>query len=108
MNRFSSTVAIDWSGAKGRKHRGIAIAEARGQDAPRLVRPGHIWSREEVLDWLLAVRGTRGFVRVIVLLLLLLVWPFALGGVVALAVADLVRPLRVVKTDTMDRRGPRD
>ena len=22
-------------------------------DAPRLVRPGHVWSREEVLDWLL-------------------------------------------------------
>ena len=51
--RFASTVAIDWSGAKGRRHRGIAIAEARGDDAPRLVRPGHVWSRCEVLDWLL-------------------------------------------------------
>ena len=51
--RFASTVAIDWSGAKGRRHKGIAIAEARGDDAPRLVRPGHIWSRCEVLDWLL-------------------------------------------------------
>jgi hypothetical protein len=51
--RFSNCVAIDWSGAKGRRHRGIAIAEARGDDAPRLVRPGHIWSREEVLGWLL-------------------------------------------------------
>src|SRR5262249_8307010 len=29
------------------------IAEARGTVAPRLVRPGHVWSREEVLDWLL-------------------------------------------------------
>ena len=50
--RFSSTVAIDWSGAKGRRHKGIAIAEARGDDAPALVRPGHVWSRQEVLDWL--------------------------------------------------------
>lgn len=52
LPRFASTVAIDWSGAKGSKHRGIAIAEARGLDAPRLVRPGHVWSREEVLGWL--------------------------------------------------------
>ncbi len=51
--RFASYVAIDWSGAKGRKHKGIAIAEARGEAAPRLVRPGHTWSREEVLRWLL-------------------------------------------------------
>ena len=52
-SRFASFVAIDWSGAKGRRHRGIAIAEARGTTAPRLIRPGHIWSREEVLGWLL-------------------------------------------------------
>ena len=51
--RFEAYVAIDWSGAKGRRHKGIAIAEARGDSAPRLVRPGHVWSREEVLDWLL-------------------------------------------------------
>ena len=51
--RFAAFVAIDWSGAKGRRHKGIAIAEARGNDAPRLVRPGHVWSREDVLDWLL-------------------------------------------------------
>ncbi|HEX6219288.1 MAG TPA: hypothetical protein VFZ35_08460 [Sphingomicrobium sp.] len=52
-DRFESFVAIDWSGAKGRKHKGIAIAEARGNDPPRLVSPGHVWSREEVGDWLL-------------------------------------------------------
>lgn len=46
-------MAIDWSGAKGTRHKGIAIAEARGDAAPRLVRPGHVWSREEVLAWLL-------------------------------------------------------
>jgi hypothetical protein len=50
---FASYVAIDWSGAKGKRHKGIAIAEARVDGAPRLVRPGHVWSREEVLDWLL-------------------------------------------------------
>jgi hypothetical protein len=53
MSRFESYVAIDWSGAKGKRHKGIAIAEARGESAPRLVRAGHIWSREEVLQWLL-------------------------------------------------------
>ena len=53
MRRFASFVAIDWSGAKGSKHKGIAIAEARGGAAPRLVRPGHVWSREGVLQWLL-------------------------------------------------------
>jgi hypothetical protein len=51
--RFAAFVAIDWSGAKGRRHKGIAIAEARGDAAPRLIRSGHIWSREEVLEWLL-------------------------------------------------------
>jgi hypothetical protein len=50
---FDAYVAIDWSGAKGRRHKGIAIAEARGEAAPRLVRPGHVWSREEVLAWLI-------------------------------------------------------
>ncbi|QNN65387.1 hypothetical protein H9L12_01790 [Sphingomonas rhizophila] len=51
--RFSRFVAIDWSGAKGQRHKGIAIAEARADAAPALVRPGHVWSRREVLDWLL-------------------------------------------------------
>ncbi|MFL6733003.1 MAG: hypothetical protein ACJ8EP_11730 [Sphingomicrobium sp.] len=53
MKRFAVYVAIDWSGAKGKRHKGIAIAEARGEAAPRLIRPGHTWSREEVLRWLL-------------------------------------------------------
>lgn len=52
-DRFDAFVAIDWSGAKGRRHQGIAIAEARGDAAPRLIRQGHVWSREEVLGWLL-------------------------------------------------------
>jgi len=57
VSRFESYVAIDWSGAKGRRHQGIAIAEARGNAAPRLIRPGHIWSREEILKWLLKRAG---------------------------------------------------
>jgi len=59
--RFASFVAIDWSGAKGKRHKGIAIAEARADrsadEPPRLVRPGHAWSREEVLGWLLVRAG---------------------------------------------------
>lgn len=51
--RFARFIAIDWSGAKGKRHKGIAIAEARGEAAPRLIRPGHVWSREEVLHWIL-------------------------------------------------------
>jgi hypothetical protein len=51
--RFAAFVAIDWSGAKGSRHKGIAIAEAKGDAPPRLVRPGHIWSRDQVLHWLL-------------------------------------------------------
>ena len=54
MRTFAAYVAIDWSGAKGKRHKGIAIAEARGDAAPRLVRAGHVWSRQEVLQWLLA------------------------------------------------------
>ena len=50
--RFTRAVAIDWSGAKGTRHKGIAIGEARPGAAPRLIRPTHIWSRAEVLDWL--------------------------------------------------------
>jgi len=58
VSRFAACVAIDWSGAKGKRHKGIAIAEARKDDPPRLVRPTHAWSRTEVLDWLLK-RATR-------------------------------------------------
>lgn len=52
MRRFHHHAAIDWSGARGLRQRGIAIAVASGGAAPTLVRPGHIWSRAEALDWL--------------------------------------------------------
>lgn len=52
--RFRHFAAIDWSGAAGERHKGIAVGLCRlGDDAPELVRPGHRWSREEVLGWLL-------------------------------------------------------
>lgn len=51
--RFSHFAAIDWSGAAGERHRGIAVALCGAGDAsPRLIRPGHRWSRTEVLGWL--------------------------------------------------------
>ena len=54
-NRFEHFVAIDWSGAVGERHIGIALAVAGpGRAAPRIVRPGHRWSRAEVADWLIA------------------------------------------------------
>ncbi|HEV7659548.1 MAG TPA: hypothetical protein VGO55_06845 [Allosphingosinicella sp.] len=54
MPRFGRFAAIDWSGAKGKRHKGIAIAMCEaGNAAPVLVRPDHVWSRTGVLDWLL-------------------------------------------------------
>ncbi|WP_408586008.1 hypothetical protein [Novosphingobium sp.] len=52
-DRFRHFAAIDWSGAAGERHAGIAVAICtQGQAAPDLVRPAHRWSRAEVLDWL--------------------------------------------------------
>jgi hypothetical protein len=57
--RFARFAAIDWSGAKGRRHKGIAVAVAEaGTASPLLVRPDHVWSRTEVLDWLIAEAAT--------------------------------------------------
>ncbi len=54
MTRFAHFVAIDWSGAVGAEHRGIAIAICgHGRAVPALVPPpGRYWSRAAVLDWL--------------------------------------------------------
>ncbi len=53
--RFRHFAAIDWSGAVGERHRGIAVAIcSEGSAAPKLIRPHpHRWSRGELLDWLL-------------------------------------------------------
>ena len=50
--RFQHFAAIDWSGAAGERHHGIALALCDEQGPPSLVRPGHRWSRGEVLHWL--------------------------------------------------------
>lgn len=52
MRRFTHFAALDWSGARGERQRGIALAIASGTAAPALVRPGHVWSRAEILSWL--------------------------------------------------------
>ncbi|MES2494285.1 MAG: hypothetical protein V4579_13535 [Pseudomonadota bacterium] len=52
---FRCFVAIDWSGAAGERHAGIAVALARrGTDAPQLVFPAGArrWSRDNVAEWL--------------------------------------------------------
>jgi hypothetical protein len=50
MRRFDHFLAIDWSGAAGERHKGIALALAHAQGGPPvLVDPGKGWSRTEVL-----------------------------------------------------------
>lgn len=55
MSHFTRFAAIDWSGAKGTRHPGIALAVCDlGQRAPQLVAAPHrAWSRAEILDWVL-------------------------------------------------------
>lgn len=50
---FRHFAAIDWSGAVGERHKGIAVALCGKADPPTLVRPARRWSRSEVLEWLL-------------------------------------------------------
>jgi hypothetical protein len=54
--RFSRFACVDWSGAKGSRHAGIALAIcSEGSDAPVLVAPPNkVWSRQDIADWLLA------------------------------------------------------
>jgi hypothetical protein len=54
VSRFQQFSAIDWSGAAGERHRGIAVALCGPDGPPTPVRPGHRWSRADVLDWLSA------------------------------------------------------
>ena len=52
MSRFRHFAAIDWSGAKGERQRGIAVAQCTGDGPPTLVQRDRPWSRGEVLEWL--------------------------------------------------------
>jgi hypothetical protein len=59
IRRFRRFACIDWSGAKGDRQKGIAIAVSDGPGrTPRLLE--RAWSRPAVLDWLLdhARRGS--------------------------------------------------
>jgi len=51
---FDRFIAVDWSGAKGKSYKGIAVAEClKGSEAPTLVAPpGHRWKRSQFVEWL--------------------------------------------------------
>jgi hypothetical protein len=54
MPRFSEFACIDWSGALGEHHRGIALAITAGEHKVELINPPAAkgWSRAAILDWL--------------------------------------------------------
>ncbi len=56
MPRFTSFACVDWSGAKGSRHPGIALAVCEtGNAAPTLITPpSRHWSRQAIADWVLA------------------------------------------------------
>lgn len=56
---FSRFIAIDWSGAKGGQHPGIAVALCEnGNEAPVLIHPpSRLWSRIAVCDYVLSLSG---------------------------------------------------
>jgi hypothetical protein len=57
--RFTRFVGIDWSGARGSRHRSIQIAVCEAGDAPPelVIPPGGVWSRQAALDWLGGLSG---------------------------------------------------
>lgn len=59
MRNFTRFACVDWSGAKGSRHPGIALAICdQGSAAPVLVAPPEkYWSRQAIADWLLAQNG---------------------------------------------------
>lgn len=61
MPAFARFAVIDWSGAKGVRHKGIAVALCdAGTDAPQLIRPpAGLWSRQGVADWLTGMAQER-------------------------------------------------
>ncbi|WP_164157087.1 hypothetical protein [Sandarakinorhabdus rubra] len=57
--RFTRFVGIDWSGAKGCRHKSIQIACCAAGDAPPelVLPPGGVWSRMAALEWLGRLSG---------------------------------------------------
>ena len=60
---FELFIGIDWSGAKGSSHRGIAVSEAEaGQSVPSIISPpadARSWSRTSVMEYLIKKSGER-------------------------------------------------
>ena len=60
---FELFIGIDWSGAKGSSHRGIAVSEAEaGQSVPSIISPpadARSWFRPSVMAYLLNTSGER-------------------------------------------------
>lgn len=52
MREWEHFLAVDWSGAKGERHKGIALAIAEGAGGPPVLvqRPRGGWSREDVFE----------------------------------------------------------
>lgn len=70
MRGFTQFIGIDWTGAKGKSHRGLAVARCKaGRGAPERVVPpsgAHRWSRLELASWLSSGIGRRADERVLV------------------------------------------
>lgn len=58
MRRFTRFAAIDWSGQAVARPKGLAVAEVAADGPALIVRAGG-WSREAVLDWLIALADMR-------------------------------------------------
>lgn len=70
MTDFTHFIGIDWTGARGQAHAGLAVAMcALGEGTPRLVAPPSgksRWSREECASWILAGMGLPKAARALV------------------------------------------
>jgi len=70
MGEFTHFVGIDWSGAKGLSHAGIAVAVCGvGDSAPKLVMPPggkRLWGREACANWIAGGCGLPVNARVLV------------------------------------------
>lgn len=68
--QFTHYVGIDWSGAKGRRHPGLAVAVCRaGDNAPDIIVPPsgkRSWSRLEISDWIARGMGLRDGSRALI------------------------------------------
>ncbi len=59
MRTFEYTACADWSGARGERPPGLAVATMQRGHAPKLDRASHKWSRQDILDWLIMLADTQ-------------------------------------------------